>query len=68
MITRQVGDKQYSVTTRKTKDGKEERIEDIVNMDEKDVSHFLNQWQRPRHEPPHDDPNRYFPFDKFFGR
>lgn len=71
-ITRQMGDKQYTVTTRRDKSGKEERIEDMVNMDEKDIDGFLGIWNRPKLPPPpspshsHDDPNRYFPFDKYF--
>lgn len=58
-----MGDKQYTVTTKRTKDGKEEKIEDMVNLDEKDVSKFLDTWSQPLSR---EDPNKNFPFDKFF--
>lgn len=37
----------------------------MVNLDEKELSQFLNTWQKPSLPQP-EDPNRNFPFDKFF--
>jgi hypothetical protein len=33
-VTRQIGDKKHTITTKKAKDGSEEQTENIINMDE----------------------------------
>lgn len=45
-ITRQIGDKVHTVVTKKTKDGLEEKSENLINMDESKPENF--QYRLPR--------------------
>ncbi|XP_044268256.1 uncharacterized protein LOC123013647 isoform X2 [Tribolium madens] len=61
-ITRISGDKEYSITKRKDKEGKEEIIENLVNLDESEKDKFFPQQRKP----PELD-NKPWPFfDRFF--
>jgi hypothetical protein len=61
-ITRKIGDKEHSITKRRDKDGKEEIIENFVNLDEKDVKEFFP--KQDRLPEPH---RQIWPFfDRFF--
>lgn len=62
-ITKQLGDKRYTLTIKTDKNGHQERIEDMVNLDEQELSKFKGKWQQQETE---SDLNRLFPFDKFF--
>ncbi|KAH9518334.1 hypothetical protein Btru_016446 [Bulinus truncatus] len=44
-VTKILGDKTYSVTEVIHPDGKQEKRETYNNVDEKDLSHFLNMWK-----------------------
>lgn len=57
-ITRKQGDKEYSIVKKRDKDGKEETIENLVNLDEKEVDRFL-----PK---PNVDEGSWSIFDRFF--
>lgn len=64
IVTKQVGDKQYTLTTRTDKHGKQEKHEEMINIDDNELSNFTDDWSR---EPsPPNDPNKWFPYDKFF--
>lgn len=63
-ITRRQGEKEYSITTRKDKDGKQEIIENLVNMDENDKDVFLKSTESYGVRP--EKPPNWFPFDRFF--
>lgn len=62
-ITRKIGDKEHTVTKRRDKNGKEEIIENLVNLDEKDLDSFLHK-KLPEFQPP--DVHKPSIFDKFF--
>ncbi|RZC41250.1 HCLS1-associated protein X-1 [Asbolus verrucosus] len=62
-ITRKMADKEYSVTKRRDKDGKEETIENFVNMDDKEVDTFFP--KQPQRVPELDQRSWPF-FDRFF--
>lgn len=59
-----MGDKQYTVTIRTDKDGKQEKHEEMVNIDDNEMSHFTNNWSKG--PTPQNDPNKWFPYDTFF--
>lgn len=58
-VTRKLGDKEYTVTTKTDKDGKQETIENLVNMEEQEKEGFLK--REPDKLPPD-----WFPFNKYF--
>lgn len=68
-VTRKRGDQEYSVTTRKDKHGREEKVENYVNLKEEDIDEFLKKGlDKPLQ--PFDSvdklPTNWFPFDQFF--
>lgn len=65
-VTHKLGDKEYSVITRVDKNGKQETIENLINMEENEIGKlFKNDEQRNFHFNEEKDPNWYL-FDKFF--
>lgn len=60
-IRRKVDDKEYTITKRRDKDGKEETIENLVNLDEKEVDKFFPKQDMPQL---HQQPWPFF--DRFF--
>ncbi|XP_014221220.1 HCLS1-associated protein X-1-like [Trichogramma pretiosum] len=65
-VTRQIGNKLHTITTRKANDGSETQSEDIVNMDENELKSFDEKWQTlqsPLRESSQDD----VPWYSFFG-
>lgn len=73
VVTRQMGDKQYTVTVRTDKEGRQETCEEFINMDEQELPKFKDYWSQgnlPQNDGTNntvDDINKLFPFfDKFF--
>lgn len=67
-ITKIRGDKEYSITTKTDKNGQQEIMENLVNMDEEDKESFLNK-NKPIAMLPdgkQNIPPNWFPFDNFF--
>lgn len=67
-ITRQLGDKEVTIIKKRDKFGKEEIIENLINVDENEKNSFL---APPLPSQPHSDnsdnnPFNNFPFKKFF--
>jgi hypothetical protein len=65
-ITKQIGNKRHTVVTKKTKDGVETTTEDIVNMDDKDLKEFNDNWKQTQILTEEDNRNG-FPWHLFFG-
>lgn len=61
-VTRKRNDQEYTIVTKKDKNGQEERTENFINLDEKDINLFLQ--DIPNNTPQH--PNNWFDFDKYF--
>lgn len=68
-ITRQIGDKKHTITTKKAKDGSEEQTVDIINMDENELNGFHEKWlgypKTSKQSITNLDDD--FPWHKFFG-
>lgn len=66
-VSKQIGDKKYVITTKKDKNGIETKTEDLINMDESEITNFEQKWKSP-----FDSNNKsnsilnYFPWEKFF--
>lgn len=68
VISREIGDKKYVITTRKDKSGVVTKTEDLINMDENELKNFTEQWGS-RKDSSVTSPSILgsFPWEKFFG-
>ncbi|KAL6444382.1 hypothetical protein ACFW04_001920 [Cataglyphis niger] len=69
IISREIGDKKYVVTTKKDKNGVETKSEDLFNMDEGELKDFTRKWTPSINDniDGHGPILNRFPWEKFFG-
>ncbi|KAK2578357.1 hypothetical protein KPH14_002629 [Odynerus spinipes] len=68
IVSKQIGDKKYVVTTKKDKNGIETKTEDLINIDESEMKNFEQKWGFPfGHDSRPSSILNYFPWEKFFG-
>lgn len=65
-VTHKLGDKEYSVTTRVDKNGKQETIENLINMDENEIGKLFKNDKPGNFEFNQEKDPNWFLFDKFF--
>ncbi|XP_070155977.1 HCLS1-associated protein X-1 [Polyergus mexicanus] len=69
IVSREIGDKKYVITTKKDKNGVETKSEDLFNMDESELKDFTRKWTPSINDniDSHDTTLNRFPWEKFFG-
>ncbi|XP_014468757.1 PREDICTED: uncharacterized protein LOC106741362 [Dinoponera quadriceps] len=69
IVTREIGDQKYVVTTKTDKYGVETKSEDLINMDESDLQDFNKKWTRSIENKTdgRDSGLNRFPWARFFG-
>ncbi|XP_029177275.1 uncharacterized protein LOC114945302 [Nylanderia fulva] len=68
IVSREIGDKKYVITTKKDKNGVETKSEDFFNMDESELKDFTQKWTpsiKDNTDSDYTNLNR-FPWEKFF--
>lgn len=68
IVSKQIGDKKYVITTKRDKNGVETKTEDLINIDESEMKNFEQKWGSPFvYNNRSSSILNYFPWEKFFG-